>query len=50
VLKNKLEALPAFQAVSDDSNGLELLRLIKGIAYQFSSQKKISHAIYDSIH
>jgi hypothetical protein len=48
IMHQKIEALDVFTNMSEDKDGLELLRAIKDITYNFQSQKKLSQALHKS--
>jgi hypothetical protein len=48
VMKQKVEALPSYQALTDNGDGLALLIAIKDLVYNFQSQKYLSQALHDS--
>ena len=48
IMRQKLEAVNNFEQVSADGNGLELLRMIKNLAFHFQSQKYLPHSLHES--
>lgn len=47
-MQAKLESLPGFQDVFDRSDGIDLIRLIKNVSFNFESQKYLPHAIHEA--
>ena len=47
-MQAKVEAAPTFEQVARDNDGIELLKLIKDIAFNFSSQKYLPQAIHEA--
>lgn len=48
IMRQKLEALDTFETISTTSNGLDLLKAIKTIVFQFQSQKYLPHALHEA--
>jgi hypothetical protein len=48
IMRSKLEGLDRFEKISSDGDGLELLKAIKEIVYQFQSQKYLPHSLHES--
>ena len=48
VMQSKVEASTTYKAIANSNDGIELLKLIKDIAFIFSSQKYLPHAIHDA--
>jgi hypothetical protein len=48
IMKQKLEASDDFEDIALEQNGLELLKAIKNIVFQFQSQKYLPHALHES--
>lgn len=49
IMRQKVEAHETFAGVSSTGDGLGLLRLIKGVAFQFQSQKYLPHALHEAL-
>ena len=49
IMRQKLEAHESFAGVSSTGDGLGLLRLVKGVAFQFQSQKYLPHALHEAL-
>ncbi|KAI2493199.1 hypothetical protein MHU86_21348 [Fragilaria crotonensis] len=49
IMRQKLEAHETFAGVSTTGDGLGLLKLVKGIAFQFQSQKYLPHALHEAL-
>jgi len=49
IMRQKVEAHETFACVSSTGDGLGLLRLIKGVAFQFQSQKYLPHALHEAL-
>jgi hypothetical protein len=47
-MRQRVEALKEYDKVHSELNGLELLKLIKNQAFNFSSQKNWKHALHES--
>eukprot|EP00978_Attheya_sp_CCMP212_P048898 scaffold592029_cov350-Attheya_sp.AAC.1 len=47
-MRQRVEALKEYEKVHSELNGLELLKLIKNQAFNFSSQKNRKHALHES--
>ena len=45
-MRQMVEATRGFGKISIDQGCLELLKIIKDVAYNFQSQKKLSHALF----
>ena len=48
-LRAKLKGLDTFEDIDTRADGLDLLLAIKGIVYQFNSQKYLCHAVHESL-
>jgi hypothetical protein len=48
IMRQKVQGLNVFKSMSENKDGLELLRAIKDITYNFQSQKKLSQALHES--
>lgn len=48
IMRQKLEALVEFEALSAEGNGIALLKAIKALTYNFQSQKYLPHALHES--
>lgn len=48
IMRQKLDALPDHEAVALANDGLELLKSIKVIVFQFQSQKYLPHALHEA--
>jgi hypothetical protein len=48
-MRQKIEAQEGFGAISSTGDGLGLLRALKGVAYQFQSQKYLLHSLQESM-
>ncbi len=48
-MRQKLEAHKTFAGVSTTGDGLGLLKLVKGIAFRFQSQKYLPHALHEAL-
>ena len=49
IMRQKLEAHGTFTGVSSAGDGLGLIKAVKSIAFQFQSQKYLSHALHESL-
>ena len=49
VMRQKLEALPTYEQLTTDGDGLALLKAIKNLVYNFQSQKYLSYALDESV-
>jgi len=49
VMWQKVEALPDFNGMSSEGDSLSLLKAIKIMAFNFQSQKNLSHSMYESM-
>ena len=49
IMRQTLEAHATFAGVSGTGDGIGLLKAIKSIAFQFQSQKYLSHALHESM-
>ena len=49
IIRQKVEAQEGFGAISSTGDGLGLLRALKGVAYQFQSQKYLLHSLQESM-
>jgi hypothetical protein len=47
-MRQKIKALPTYEHVITDGDGLALLKAIKNLIYSFQSQKGLSHALHES--
>lgn len=47
-MQAKVKAANGFASAAADRDGLELLKLLKDISFNFESQKKLHHAIHDT--
>ena len=50
IMRQKVEALGNFETMSSDGDGLELLRAIKDMSFNFQSQKYVPHSLHESKH
>jgi hypothetical protein len=48
-MRQKLEAHELFAGVSSTGDGLGILKLVKGVAFQFQSQKYLPHALHEAL-
>jgi hypothetical protein len=48
ILQQRIEAEDGFASMSDENNGLLLLKTIKNITYRYQSQKYIPHSLFES--
>ncbi len=48
IMRQKLEGLDGFGAMSATGSGIDLLKAIKDIAFNFQSQKYLPHALHES--
>ena len=48
VMRAKLKGLDTFEDIDTRADGLDLLMAIKGIVYQFNSQKYLCHAVHEA--
>jgi hypothetical protein len=48
VMRQKVEALSVYKTLTTNGDGLMLLKAIKGLVYNFQSQKYLSHALHES--
>ena len=49
IMRQKLDAHESFAEVSSMGDGIRILRLVKGIAFQFQSQKYLPHALHEAL-
>ena len=49
IMRQKIESHDLFAGVSSVGDGLGLLKLIKGVAFQFQSQKYLPHALHEAL-
>ncbi len=49
IMRQKLEAHETFAGVLATGDGLGLLKLVKGVAFQFQSQKYLPHALHEAL-
>jgi hypothetical protein len=49
IMRQRLEAHELFAGVSSTGDGLGLLKLVKGVAFQFQSQKYLPHALHEAL-
>ena len=49
IMRQKVEASDLFSGVAIDGDGLGLLKIIKGVAFQFQSQKYLPHALHEAL-
>ena len=49
VKHQKVEALPNFNGMSSEGDGLSLLKAIKNMAFIYQSQKYLPHSMYESM-
>jgi hypothetical protein len=49
IMRQKLEAHESFAGVLSTGDRLGLLRLVKGVAFQFHSQKYLPHALHEAL-
>jgi hypothetical protein len=49
IMRQKLEAHESFAGVSTTGDGLGLLKLVIGVAFQFQSQKYLPHALHEAL-
>lgn len=49
-MRQKVEALEDFETISNEGDGLALLRAIKAMVYNFQSQKYLPHALHEAKH
>ncbi len=49
IMRQRLEAQEAFAGVLTTGDGLGLLKLVKGIAFQFQIQKYLPHALHEAL-
>jgi uncharacterized radical SAM superfamily protein len=48
VMRQKIEALDIYEMISTDADGLEVLKAIKYLVYNFQSQKYLPHTLHES--
>lgn len=48
VMQAKLEAMPEYAVASNDNDGVELLKLVKTISFNFQSQKYLHQAVHEA--
>ena len=48
IMKQKLEGLDSFETISSENNGMELLKSIKIITFQFQGQKFLPQAMHEA--
>ena len=48
IMRQKLEALDGFDSISTGGNGIQLLKSIKSLTYNFQSQKYLPHSLHET--
>ena len=48
IMRQKVEATVGYNEISEQANSIELLKIIKTIAFNFQSQKNLPHALHEA--